>query len=219
MEDLLANMAVYHGRMWESTQLDGLEVPSERLRSLESFSYRERTMVGIDRTRAVTPPALQDRGEEVYSALGQVMSLASAGPRTLLHGDAHIGNTYRTSEGRMGITDWQGMMQGRWVYDVSYVIGSGLAVEDRRAWDRDLLAFYLERLAQAGGEAPEFDAAWLEYRQLLIYPYITWAFTIGRGPLQPRMQPDEISREIVKRMANAIVDHDSLGAVPGRPGV
>ena len=30
-----------------------------------------------------------------------------------------------------------------------YTVNSGLAVDDRRAWDRDLLAFYLEQLAAA----------------------------------------------------------------------
>jgi hypothetical protein len=116
----------------------------------------------------------------------------------------------------MGLTDWQIVMRGSWAYDFSYTVASGLTVEDRRAWEHDLLAFYLERLAAAGGEAPAMGDAWLAYRQQAIYPCFIWLATIGRSVIQPKYQPDEISLGIIERTANAILDLDPLGAVNGR---
>jgi hypothetical protein len=116
----------------------------------------------------------------------------------------------------MGFTDWQIVMRGSWAYDFSYTVASGLTVEDRRAWEHDLLAFYLERLAAAGGEAPAMGDAWLAYRQQAIYPCFIWLATIGRSVIQPKYQPDEISLGIIERTANAILDLDPLGAVNGR---
>jgi len=134
-------------------------------------------------------------------------------PRTLLHGDPHAGQTYRTAAGRMGLADWQALMQGGWSYDVAYFIGSACEPEDRRNWEVELLELYLEALSRAGGKAPDLDEAMLRYRQSLFYPYSAWAFTIGRAFYQPKMQPDEISLAIIKRLATAIDDLDCFEAV------
>lgn len=44
--------------------------------------------------------------------------LARTGPPTVLHGDAHVGNTYRLPEGRLGFYDWQFVRTGAWSHDV-----------------------------------------------------------------------------------------------------
>ncbi|MFC7642288.1 hypothetical protein ACFQX6_16035 [Streptosporangium lutulentum] len=106
-------------------------------------------------------------------------------------------------------------MRGSWAYDVSYTIATGLAVEDRRAWERDLLAFYLERLDAAGGTAPDVEAAWLAYRRQMLWSYFGWLLSIGRSAIQPKFQPDSISLGILERASNALLDLDTLGAVNG----
>ena len=153
----------------------------------------------------------------LYRALKRSLDLASQGPLTLLHGDSHIGNTYPTASGRMGFTDWQIVLRGSWAYDVAYTITSGLDTDDRRAWEHELLAFYLERLAATVGDrAPDFDSALLAYRQQALYPYFIWLATIGRSPIQPKYQPDEVSRGIIGRTARAVQeDLDVLGALGG----
>jgi hypothetical protein len=102
---------------------------------------------------------------------------------------------------------------------VSYTVATGLAVADRRDWERDLLAFYLERLAAAGGDPPEFDAAWLAYRQQMLWPYFGWLLSTGRSAIQPKFQPDSTNFGMLERASNAILDLDTLGAVTGsNPG-
>ena len=57
---------------------------------------------------------------------------ASSGPQTLLHGDAHPGNSYGLG-GAIGFYDWQLVRRVAWVHDVGYFIASSLDVADRRA--------------------------------------------------------------------------------------
>jgi hypothetical protein len=117
----------------------------------------------------------------------------------------------------MGLYDWHCVARGGWALDVAYAFMSGLTIENRRAWERELLEYYLERLRFAGVDAPEFDAAWLQYRQQTFHGLAFWLITIGAGRLQPEMQPVEISRANLSRMTAAVVDLDSFGALNSTP--
>ena len=100
-------------------------------------------------------------------------------PQTLLHGDTHLGNTYRLPDGTAGLLDWQLMVRGYALHDVSYIIATGLSIADRRAHERELLAYYLDRLAEEGvTDPPSPDAAWEGYRHMMIWAvYIGWLTT------------------------------------------
>lgn len=215
IEDLVQNMARYHGAMWEDPDLAVLKTPADHANNVNSFiSMGERCAVGMERAKSVIAPGVYGQADRLWK--GTLRSLAlntDTHPRTLLHGDSHIGQTYITADGRMGLTDWQATMQGGWGYDFAYLVGSACEPDDRRAWDRELLELYLERLGEHGGKPPSFDDAWLIYRQQLFYPYSAWAFTIGRAFYQPKMQPDERSLAILKRLSAAIDDNKSFDAI------
>ncbi|MDP9844010.1 phosphotransferase [Streptosporangium lutulentum] len=220
MKGLLADMAVWHGRYWDDAELDRhsflRKTPETFIGNLAKFAGLEkRSQVGVQRAKAVMPEAVLPLHDDLYRALWRSLELAGQGPLTLLHGDSHIGNVYKTRSGRLGFGDWQVVMRGSWAYDVSYTIATGLAVEDRRAWERDLLAFYLERLDAAGGTAPDVEAAWLAYRRQMLWSYFGWLLSIGRSAIQPKFQPDSISLGILERASNALLDLDTLGAVNG----
>lgn len=216
IEQVLDSFATMHGRYWDAGELrvpelrDSLEVIA---RADSLIGMRKRSMVGEKRAAAVIPAELKGRAGEVFDAALQSLRLDQSMVPTLVHGDGHVGQTYRTADGRMGLTDFQVVQRGRWAYDVAYTINSALAVPDRRAWDRELLAFYLDRLSKAGGDAPDFDDAWLEYRRHAFYPYVAWVFGMGRAAFQPRFQPDEYSSAIIERTGNAIVDLDAFAAL------
>jgi aminoglycoside phosphotransferase (APT) family kinase protein len=141
------------------------------------------------------------------------MRLMSQGPSTYLHGDLHIGNTYLTPEDRIGVADWQIGLKGSWAYDFAYIVTTALEIDDRRAWERALLEFYLERLAANGGGTMHSETAWQAYRQATLYPYFAWIYTLGRSRVQPAFQPDAVSMTMIERIATAIDDLDSLAAV------
>ncbi|MFE9924310.1 phosphotransferase [Streptomyces sp. NPDC005774] len=223
IEDLLANMAVWHGRFWEApevTRNERLHRPIAYVRrSAETFGIADVARAGIDMAGEAVPAALRHRTDDSLKALWAGLEECSTGPATLLHGDPHIGNTYVTGEGRMGFTDWQCVLRGSWAYDVSYLLTGGLTVEDRRAWERDLLEHYLHRLDAAGGEPPTSEEAWTAYRQQMLWPYYAWLSTIGHGALQPDMQPDEVSIEMVARTATAVDDHDPVALLSDPSGI
>ena len=218
MEDLLTGMATWHGRYWDDAELSRhaflRKTPETFVGNLAKFAgLKKRSLVGVQRARAVIPEAIVPLHEDLYQALFRALELAGRGPLTLLHGDSHIGNVYKTRDGRLGFGDWQVVMRGNWAYDVSYTIATGLTEQDRRDWERDLLVFYLERLAAAGGAVPDFESAWLAYRQQMLWAYFGWLLSIGRSAIQPKFQPDSISLGMLERASNAILDLDTLGAV------
>jgi hypothetical protein len=213
--DLVLNMARYHGGLWEDPSLACLKTPRDHFHNVKTFIDMEaRCKVGMERAKDVIPSALYGLSDRLWQGTEKCLELATtAMPRTLLHGDSHVGQTYITGDGRMGLTDWQATQQGGWGYDFAYLVGSACEPQDRRAWERDLLGAYLDELARAGGARLKFDDAWLVYRQQLFYPYSAWSFTIGRAAYQPKMQPVETCRAIIRRLSTAIDDLDSLGAI------
>jgi hypothetical protein len=113
----------------------------------------------------------------------------------------------------MGIMDWGCVCRGGWTSDYAYMIMAALTVEDRRAWERDLLARYLEQLRAHGGSPPDFDEAWLQYRQQTFHGLTFWLMTIGFGDTHPEMQPDEICTTLVERMCHAVTELRSFDAL------
>jgi hypothetical protein len=215
VQDILQNMAAYHGAWWSDPGLSVLKTPRDHFRNVSSFiDMGGRCAVGMQRAKSVIPAALHSEADRLWRGTERALELATTRlPQTLLHGDSHVGQTYITADGRMGLTDWQATLQGGWAYDFAYFVGSACEPDDRRAWERELLELYLGTLADAGAPAPSFEDAWLAYRQQLFYPYSAWAFTIGRAFYQPRMQPDETSLAILRRLSNAINDLDSFQAL------
>jgi hypothetical protein len=215
MTDLVQNLARLHGPYWNSPELASLHTPAEyNARTNDMLNFSRRAAVGMERARAVIPPALLGQADRLHRATIRAMDVATHQmPRTLLHGDCHAGQIYRTRDGAMGIADWQTVMQGGWSFDYSYLVNTGLEPADRRAWQDDLLRKYLEELSHHGGPEIGFADAMLAYRQQSFWPYTAWAFTIGRAFYHPQMQPVPTCLALVHRTATAIDDLDAFAAV------
>lgn len=217
LEDLLTSVATWHGATWNSDRLarwGWLKTPAEQMRVIDALiGMADRRPSGASRAADVIPAALRERQADLYEGLRRSMALMSDEPHTYLHGDLHVANTYLTESGSMGVADWQVGLRGAWAFDCAYLISTAAAVDDRRAWEHDLLDLYLERLAAAGGPTISAADAWESYRRATFYPYFAWIYTIGRSRLQPQFQPDEVSLTMIERIAAAIEDLDSLRAV------
>jgi len=217
LEDLVEIMARWHGATWASPRLERwrwLRTPAEQLRVIDALvPLADRAPVGARRARAVIPPRLRDDHRRLHEGMRRSLAIASRGPRTYLHGDLHVANTYRTSSGRMGVVDWQTTLKGGWAHDFAYLLITAPEPAQRRRWERELLALYLERLAGAGGPRLEHEQAWLDYRRATLYPYFAWTYTLGRSRLQPEFQPAEVSLTMIERITAAIDELRSLEAV------
>ncbi len=131
----------------------------------------------------------------------------------------HPGNWYVTAAGAMGLCDWQCVVQGGWARDIAYALSAGLTPEDRRSWERDLVARHGQRLAEAGITPPSPGEAFLAYRQQMPHAMFMWLGTLGRHWAQPDYQPHDIVMESVRRTCTAADDLDTLEAIYSRPAL
>ena len=88
-------------------------------------------------------------------------------PHTVIHNDFRLDNLlFGTPEGGppVAVVDWQTVGVGPALGDVSYFLGAGLGVGDRRAHEEDLVRGYHEALLASGVEGYAWDRCWADYR-------------------------------------------------------
>jgi thiamine kinase-like enzyme len=219
-EQVIDTLAALHAQFW-NTELDKrfghwlFDSYDWMARLNTTINAPARILVGFQRAREAIPARLYRRRKDVPAALMRSLKINIAGPQTLLHGDVHPGNWYLTADNRMGLYDWQCVVRGGWARDIAYALSTHLSIENRRAWERDLLARYCDRLAEAGCQVPSAEESFLAYRQQLLHAMFMWLVTIGRYALQPEMQPRDVTLETVRRTCQAADDLDSLQAITG----
>jgi hypothetical protein len=131
-------------------------------------------------------------------------------PNTLAHNDVHLKNWYVLPNNVMGLSDWQCCGRGHWGRDVAYTIATALTVEDRREWERELVAYYVEKLTEAGVKGVTFEEAWLHYRKQLLSALTWWTITLRPAEGMPDMQPLDITLEFIRRISTAMDDVGTL---------
>jgi hypothetical protein len=197
----LGQLSLLHAR---SSFLDGADWIRPRAAELAQMSY-------------VTPEALQElldgpRGDNLGPRVRSAANLAVAikelaardgqRPQFMIHGDAHAGNVFRTSEG-LGVIDWQLLQRGGWALDVAYHLNAVLPTEVAESEERRLLGEYLAMMRGHGMDMPGEDDAWLQYREGVTYGYYLWSIT-------RRVDPPIIV-QFVDRLGKAVMRHDSFG--------
>ena len=214
-EHIVDTLAAVHGRYYDSPRFDS---DLKWVLTFEDFfgagervglrECHERAMIEAE---AVIPADISRSRAAIWPSTIKALGIHTKGTRTLLHSDVHLGNWYITGEGRLGLCDWQCIGKGHWARDVSYAISTTLAIEDRRAWERELLGRYIERMRESCGLGVSFDEAWDLYRQQLSLALMMWTPTLVHTRTTPEMQPEEMSLEMIKRITAAMSDLDSLG--------
>jgi thiamine kinase-like enzyme len=167
---------------------------------------------GLETARQILPAGMQARIEQMGELTERAFRMHSRLPATLLHSDVHLKNWYVAANGEMGLTDWQVLTRGNGVRDLAYAISTALAIEDRRAWERDLIRYYLECLREASGSAPAFEDTLALYRQQLFCALAMWTTTLAPPAGAPVMQPPATALKFIERMAHAIDDLDAYSA-------
>lgn len=217
IEEMLQLIARYQARFWNHPDLGSrswFRTTLDYQRKMSSsYPFDDICDNGVQRASSVLPRELLERRADLPRAHMRSIELSCRAPMTLVHWDVHIGNWYVTADGRVGLSDWS-LKAGQWACDFSYLLGSALTVEDRRAWETELLAYHLELLESYGlANLPTFDEARLAYQQQMFHAFFWWTSTIGTGVLQPKMQPDGISLSNLARIGRALIDLNSFEAV------
>ncbi len=213
---LLGHLATLHARFWESPRFSqdlawlwspcsggfhdflrtaGIEVIREQLRQSE---YKRELLVRLGRSL-----------DELWVLLWRAQAILDSQPRTLLHGDTHLGNTYLLPGGGAGLLDWQLMNRGRWSHDVTYLLMTALDTPTRRRQERELIAEYLDGLRSRGvSDAPDLESAWLLHRQTAI-----WGFLIGWMTCPTGNYGEPILRANLDRLIASLEDLDTFAAL------
>jgi aminoglycoside phosphotransferase (APT) family kinase protein len=140
--------------------------------------------------------------DQLWRDLWASQRILAKGPRTLLHGDTHIGNTYLLPDGSGGLLDFQLSVRGHWANDVTYLLVTALEPEKRRTHERELIGFYLDELRRQGvAEPPAADEAWRCHRLAVI-----WGLVIGWLITPPVNYGPEITRANISRLVTACQD-------------
>ena len=217
VESQLTLLAAMHGRFFASAEFAGALsdlIPfHRRFRNLaDRYGIQECCENGVIAAEGVMPPRLFGRKGEIWAATLRAVDRQAAAAETFVHGDVHLKNWYMRPQLSMGLGDWQCSGRGHWARDVAYTISTSLPRSDRRAWERELLRFYLDELRTAGGPRIGFDQAWRDYREQLLSALAWWTMTLTPGRDMPVMQPRHTSLAFIGRIADAIDDLDSIAA-------
>lgn len=213
VERQLALLAQIHGTCHRpdlQRPLRGLSSWPEFFRKMSVLDLEKRSNAGFLAARDAIPPRTWQSFNKVWPATVASADRHAQLPETLVHGDVHLRNWYLTREGDMGLSDWETASRGHWSRDVAHLISTVLTVESRRAWEKDLLRFYLDRFAAYGGPTVRFDDAWINYRQQLMSAFAWWTFTLSWRENTRDLRPGDSTLEFVHRAAVAVDDVDSL---------
>lgn len=81
--------------------------------------------------------SVDETAESLLRNVARAQAHQATLPLTLVHGDAHAGNTYLLADGDRGLVDWQLTARGYCMHDVTYILLTGLSVDEHRlaaAW-------------------------------------------------------------------------------------
>ena len=204
-------MAKYHAQTWDSPEFatgGRFETVCSRY---EGFGrvFHQRYLEPANWTRmmamprgAAIPRILHDR-DWMEGALAGLEAYHKQFPVCLAHGDTHPGNLYVEQDGTPGFLDAQAN-RAPWQFEVNYHLIAGLDMLDRRAWEKPLLARYLDALSGYGVDAPAFEEAWEAYRRESAYGFFIFAIN------ESEFQTESVNTAQCARFASAIIDHDTM---------
>ncbi len=217
---LLDQLASLHAQFWQSSRFatDLAWVATSRKGGMSAIFEHHGLAIISDQVRRhpfkqelIAPLGLSV--DELWAALAVAEQSLEAAPVTLLHGDAHIGNTYLLPDGTGGLLDWQLQVRGCWAHDVVYLLSTALDPDVRRAEGTDLLGRYLDALASRGvDDAPSPAEAWEWCRRAVL-----WGLVIGWLITPPENYGPEVTAANTMRMVAAVRDFDALDAIAERP--
>jgi hypothetical protein len=209
----MGSLAKLHGQYWDFTaathpELDWVQTwePTDGFQ----IGLRQRVPVGIERAGTALPAAVMRLdSDQIVDHWARFVRTLTGGGVTLLHGDAHIGNTYVLPSDEVGFLDWQVVRRGNWSQDIGYFLVGALTEKDRRAQEDQLLEDYLGALTIRGEKRVPFADARLRYRASAAYGLAIWLSTLGSDGFQSQ----EVSLALAKRYATAFVELSSLDAL------
>mmetsp|Transcript_19441 Transcript_19441/g.31990 ORF Transcript_19441/g.31990 Transcript_19441/m.31990 type:complete len:477 (-) Transcript_19441:84-1514(-) len=184
-QKVLSTLAVLHAKFWEN--------PPRGCWNDDSRPYQGKVMgmVTLLNVEKQSPGLIPSDIHTVFmTALwhwDKVRDFYSrCGPKTMVHGDTHLGNFYFTKDGRVGTFDFQVNSEEHFMRDVTYFLCSSYPKERLAQDEKALITYYLSELKRCGvppGSIPTFEDCWLQYRMQAFYTLYAFVFSGGFSDL------------------------------------
>lgn len=205
---VVTTLAQLHARFWQSerfaTDLSWVKrLETNRDARLLNLVRQLSVPIACRKFGHLLPPGTQEVIPHLLERYPRLEPLWAEEPRTLLHGDAHLGNMY-FQDGRAGLLDWQVSQLGQGMRDISYFMINSLDEALRLEHQERLIRHYLATLRELGVSL-DFDTAWRQYRLHSVYAWIAGMVT---APSQ--FQPERVVLTGLSRACKAILDLDAL---------
>jgi len=214
----LAILARLYGLGARQANLDAdfaaLPTWEERFRGLMHVRLDEACAAGLEVTRdhGMVPDRLWQRRREIWPATVASLGAQASLPRGFGHGDVHLHNWYRLTDGTLGLGDWGVIHRGHWGRDLGYCIAAGLPVDVRREHEDNLINFYIEEMVRAGGQRVSLEEARRIIAQAITTALAFWTMTVAPVAEMPDMQPQDYALMVTSRLATALDDWGTLDA-------
>jgi aminoglycoside/choline kinase family phosphotransferase len=170
-------IASFHAKHWRSARLS---LPWLQ----DDASIREYCAVyaqAVPALRAALGTALPETfaavAERSARDLRATFRAMHAAPPTLIHGDLHLQQVYWAGSGRFAVLDWQTVMVGSAVTDVSRVLVSSTEPQAQAAHELQILHAYHQSLVARGIADYAFDDLLEDYRRSILHS--VFVHTIG----------------------------------------
>ncbi|KAI1496077.1 kinase-like domain-containing protein [Biscogniauxia marginata] len=204
-------LAALHAKAWGAQAADYPWLTSSYESALFSL-VQNYDVITRSPGRPEIPEGLMDQ-KRVEAAMRKAYRSRNPKFECIVHGDAHIGNTY-LENGEPRFIDFQLVMVWSAFHDVAYFVSGALSIEDRRAHEWEIVEHYLKSLHKLGG--PSFSSkdeeVTIEYRMSLIAG-------IGWIVCPTSFQSLEMISPMCVRHAMALDDHKTLELIESLPDI
>ncbi|KAH7020057.1 kinase-like domain-containing protein [Ilyonectria destructans] len=210
---VLEQLAVLHAATWGANPADHPWLADNPVQDVGAVMFAPEywdSHFNTGQAPSDVPDFLRDRAR-VHAAFKQMWEEEKNDTRLrcILHGDAHIGNTYFEKDGDPVLLDYQTVYIGSAMHDVAYWIGGSLSTEDRRLHERELLDTYLRALHTNGAPLFQRHEVWEDYSKHMLHGFF-WVIT-GTA-----MQTRERAHAMAQRFIASIEDLSSLYLLESR---
>ena len=211
----LRELAKFHAAWWDDPRLGGLTwLPSRddpaRAQMLEAV-YQRAWGPFVERYGSQVPPAILKIGERYGQTMRERSARSAERPRTFVHGDYRPENLFFAGpEGGVPFAaiDWQVCAQGQGMQDVAYFLSGGMAPQQRKAHEMELLRTYQRVLAENGVRGYDFDQCLYDYRALTLGCLGYDVAVLGTLDLAGQ-RGEELFTTVLQRRIAAIIDLDA----------
>ncbi|MAE93399.1 MAG: hypothetical protein CL910_01935 [Deltaproteobacteria bacterium] len=205
---IVTTLAQLHARFWQSPRFETDLAWVKRFETNRDFRLlnlvRQLSVpIAVRKFGHHLPPAIHGVIPHLLANYQKLEAHWAEEPRTLIHGDAHLGNMY-FQDGQAGLLDWQVHGRGQGMRDIAYFLINSLDEGLRVAHQEELIRHYLATLQRLGVELG-FDTAWRQYRLQSVYAWIAGIVTAPSN-----FQPEKVVVAGLSRACSAVLDLDAI---------